>query len=190
MDDEYGRPRDVCILGINQIRDAIGQPNVEFKSPGGRALEHAKFVDLKVESGKQDGYHDSKYTSDGSKKRWIQTGKEVQWKILKGKAGIHEGASGSYMFSFITGTGNFHLDTVVAGVQHGIIEQAGAWLILPNPNDPSKALLKCNGKDAFVQALAEDDARCFAEGSVDSLMNHIRTEVFKKNGIYINYEWE
>lgn len=190
MDDEYGRPRDVCIIGINQIRDAIGQPNVEFKSPGGRALEHAKFVDLKVESGKQEGYHDSKYTSDGSKKRWIQTGKEVQWRILKGKAGIHEGATGSYMFSFLTGTGNFHLDTVVAGVQHGVIEQSGAWLILPNPNDPSKALLKCNGKDAFVQALAEDDARCFAEGSSDSLMNHVRTEVFKKNGIYINYEWE
>lgn len=189
MDDQYGIARDVCVIGINQVRDAIGQPNLDYRSTGGRALEHAKFVDLLVTSGKQIGYEDNIFTSEGTKKRFIQTGKEVNWRIEKGKAGIHEGGRGSYIFDFRTGAGDFYLDTLVAGVRNGVIELEGSWLTLPNPADPSKALLKTQGKEKFVAALAEDAATCATEGSPDSLMNLIRVEVFKKNGIYINYDW-
>lgn len=190
MDDGYGQARDVCIIGINQIRDAIGNPNQEYRSPGGRALEHAKFVDLLVTSGRADGYEDNLYTAQGTKKRFIQTGKEVNWKIEKGKAGIHEGARGSFIFDFRTGAGDFYLDTLVAGVRNDVVKTDGSWLSLPNPLDPSKTVLKVQGKDAFVAALAEDAVTSQAEGRDDSLINLIRTEVFKKNGIYINYDWD
>jgi RecA/RadA recombinase len=190
MDDEFGNARDVCVIGINQVREAIGQPNLDYKSPGGKALEHAKFVDLLVTSGRAEGYEDSLYTSQGSKKRFIQTGKEVNWKIEKGKAGIHEGARGSYIFNFQVGAGDFYMDTLVAGVRHKVIEQNGAYLGIPNPADAGKYLLYKQGREAFLAALAEDAIKCAAEGSTDSLMNHVRGEVFKRNGIYISYDWE
>ena len=190
MDDSMGNTRDVCILGINQVRDAIGQPNLDYRSTGGRALEHAKFVDLLVTSGAAEGYEDNIFTSQGMKKRFIQTGKRVNWKIEKGKAGIHEGGRGDYVFDFRTGAGDFYMDTLVAGVRHGAILQNGNWLGIPNPVEEGKYLLYKNGKEGFVQALAEDAIKCASEGSTDSLMNHIRGEVFKKNGIYINYDWE
>lgn len=190
MDNEYGQTRDVCILGINQIRDAIGQQNVDYRSTGGRALEHAKFVDLYVESGTKLGDYQPAYTSKGMDKRWIQTGKEVRWRIEKGKAGIHEGARGSYLFDFGTGSGDFYTDTLVAGVYHKVIEQNGNWLGIPNPQAPGKYLLYENGKDKFLTALAADAQKCAQEGSTESLMNFIRVEAFKKNGIYINYDWE
>jgi RecA/RadA recombinase len=190
MDDGQGNARDVCILGINQIRDAIGDPNLEYRSPGGKALEHAKFVDLLLRSGGAQGYEDSLYTSNGAKKRFVQTGKEVNWKIVKGKAGIHEGGTGSYIFDFRTATGDFYTDTLVAGVRNEVIVQNGAYLGIPNPNDPSKFLLYAQGKEKFLAGLAEDAAKCAAEGNADSLMNHVRNEVFKKRGIFINYDWE
>lgn len=189
MDDGYGNARDVCVIGINQVRDAIGDPNKEYRSPGGRALEHAKFVDLLVTSGKAIGYEDNIYTSDGTKKRFIQTGKEVNWKIEKGKAGIHEGAKGSYVFDFRTGAGDFYLDTLVAGIRNNVLKQEGSWVSLMNPLDESKTLLKAHGKEAFLQALVEDAQKNQAEGADSSLINLIRAEVFKKNNISINYDW-
>ena len=188
MDDAYGVVRDVCIIGINQIRDAIGQPNLEYRSTGGRALEHAKLVDLFLSSGAAIKYEDSVYTVNGMKKRTIVTGKEVHWRIVKGKAGIHEGASGSFNFDFASATGDFYSDTLAAGVRYEVIEHSGSWLGVPNPNEPGKYLLRENSREAFIDALAKDAAQCAAEGSVDSVMNYIRAEVFKKNNIHINFE--
>lgn len=189
MDDQYGRARDVCIIGINQIRDAIGDQNKEWKSPGGRALEHAKFVDLAVTSGKQDGYEDSIMTPDGRKKKWVQTGKEVTWKIEKGKAGIHEGGRGSYIYDFRINAANFYLDTFVAGVQHGILEASGAWIGMLN-DDGSDYLLRCNGKDKFIEALSNDAQAKAAAGDPNSFMNLIRARAFRNAGINIDYTWD
>jgi RecA/RadA recombinase len=188
MDDQYGRARDVCILGINQIRDAIGDPNREFKSPGGKALEHAKFVDLVVQSGKQVGFEAPMMTADGTKKRWVQTGKEVNWKIEKGKAGIHEGGRGSYVYDFRINTANFYLDTFVAGVQDGLIQMAGAWASLHGPN--GEVLLRANGKDAFIEGLVADAQAKEASGDPHTLMNYIRDLVFRKADISVDYYWE
>jgi RecA/RadA recombinase len=190
MDDSLGKVRDVCLIGINQVRDAIGDPNLDYRSTGGRALEHYKFVDVFLQTGRQIGYEENLYTSDGTKKRWVQTGKEVNWKIVKGKAGIHEGGRGSYVFDFRTGAGDFYLDTLVAGVRHGVIELNGSYINLPNPENRSNSLLVKQGKDNFIAALVQDSNRCAQEGSNDSLMNLIRAEVFKKNGIYLEYDWE
>ena len=190
MDDSSGHPRDVCILGINQVRDAIGNPNLDYRSPGGRALEHYKFVDVLVQSGRQLGYEEDLFTSQGTKKRFVQTGKEVNWKIVKGKAGIHEGGRGSYNFDFRTCAGDFYTDTLVAGVRAGVIQMNGAYYNLTSPQDPSKSLLMKQGKDNFVQALVEDAQVCAAEGKDESLMNLVRQEVFKKYDINIEYDWK
>lgn len=192
MDDSYGRARDVCILGINQVRDNIGggQGAPEYKSPGGKALEHAKFVDLLVQSGKKVGYEDNFFAPEGTKKQFVQTGKEVNWRIEKGKAGIHEGGKGSYIFDFRTGAGDFYMDTLVAGVRHGIIETAGSWLRLPNPIQPDSYLISAAGREKFINALVEDAQQKAQADDPNTLMNAIRDLAFKKEGIYINYDWE
>lgn len=191
IDTEEGKARSTAIIGINQIRDNIGDPNKEWKTPGGRALEHTKFVDVWVQSGKQVGYEDKVFTPEGNKQRYIQTGKEVNWKIEKGKAGIHEGGKGTYVYDFRVNAADFYLDTLVAGVRHGIIEQAGPYLGIRDPNNPSEYLLRAQGRENFVRALIEDDRAKAAAGTPEtSLMNTLRNIAFRKEGIFISYDWE
>lgn len=180
MDDPDGKARDVCVIGINQIRDAIGDPNKEYRTTGGRMLEHFKFIDLYLEGKGKIGIEQPMMTPQGTKKRFIATGKEVGWKIEKGKAGIHEGATGSYIFDFRIAQADFYTDAYVAGIREGIIEQAGAWNRLPNPETPGAYLINEMGKDKFVQKLIENP----------EFINHIRAECFKKRGIVVNYDWE
>jgi RecA/RadA recombinase len=194
MPTDYQEVRDTCIIGINQVRDNIKDPNKPYKAPGGNALEHAKLVDLYVESGGQIGSEEKVYTvtSEGPKtsQRFVAVGKQVNWKIEKGKAGIHEGDRGSYVYDFRINTADFYTDTLVAGVQHGVIEQAGAWLGIPHPQEQGKYLLRSQGKDAFIQALAEDARQKAEAEDPNSLMNYIRDACFKRLAINIHYDWD
>jgi len=190
IDDDYGNARSTCILGVNQIRDNFSDPNKEWRTPGGRALEHTKFIDLWVRSGKQLSEEKQTYTQEGWKKKWVQYGKEVNWNIEKGKAGIHEGAKGGYKYRFDINSVDFYDDSIVVGVQLGIIEQAGAWLGIRNPANPNEYLVRAQGKDAFTTALIDDARMKHAAGDPDSFMNYIRTQAFQKSGIFISYDWE
>lgn len=190
MNDAYGLPREVCVLGINQIRANIGDRFREFKTTGGFALEHAKFVDLWLTSGQPQGYHDQLYGSKGTDKQFVQTGKEINWKIEKGKAGIHEGEKGSFIYDFRINQADFYLDTLVAGVRHGVVETAGAWLRLPNPDNPGQPLLNCNGKDKFIEAMVQDVQQKAATGDSNTYLNYIREKVFRAKDINISYDWK
>jgi RecA/RadA recombinase len=189
IEDDWGRARDVCVLAINQIRDNIGDPHKQFRTPGGQALNHAKFVDLWLRSGRKIGFEEPIMTPDGMKKRFQQTGKEVGWQVEKGKAGMHEGGTGAFNYDFRINTADFYLDTLVAGVRSGVVEASGAWIYL---NDPTtgEEITKANGREAFVELLHSDVASKAAEGRNDTYMNLIRQFVFKKEGININYDWE
>lgn len=198
MDDDYGVSRDTCIIGINQVRDAIGDPNKEFRTPGGRALEHAQFVDLFVASGKTLGYETQMMTPQGNKPRFIQTGKEVSWRIEKGKAGIHEGEKGAYVYDFGINTADFYNDTLVAGVHAGVIRQNGSRLGIVDPEDPKNedkhlfvqghGEFYINGRENFIKALIEQDRLMQHEGTpLESAMHRIRELVFKKRDINIDY---
>lgn len=186
IDDEYGKARDACIIGINQIRDDIKDPNKEYKTPGGKALEHAKFIDLFVRSGKMLGAEEP----IGGKQVFVPTGKEVFWKIVKGKAGIHEGGAGHFVYDFRINTADFFADTVAAGVRYGVIEQAGTWYGILNPASPGNYLLRQNGALKFIEALVADASAKAAAGDPNSFMNYIRNQVFKVNDIFISYDWE
>lgn len=186
---EDGKERDTCILCINQVRDAIGDPHKEFRSPGGKALDHAKFVDLFVNSGAKRGDEGVPVnTVDGVKKQWVQTGKEINWKIEKGKVGIHEGAKGSYIYLFDENTADFEMDYMVAGLRYNVIQAAGAWLSLMD--EQGNVILKACGKDAFAEALSEDHYEKYKNGNPDTLMEYIRKRVYKAADINIRYDWD
>lgn len=125
MPDRWGRPNMTTVLGINQWRDNVnaGPYGNPMKQAGGYALRHGKLVDLHVEQGKR---HTVKI---GDQYKVI--GKEINWEIIKGKAGCHDGPKGTYSFYFGEQGYGFGIDVysdlLVAGLQHGIIDQAGAW---------------------------------------------------------------
>lgn len=191
MNTDWGQVRDTCILAVNQVRDNIKDPNAPYKAPGGNALEHAKLVDLYVEGGKQLGQEEAVYTPEGWRQRFRAYGKEVNWKIVKGKAGMHEGGRGTFVFNFETANIDLYIDYLMAGVTHGVIETAGAWLGIRNPEDPAEYLGRAQGRDAFIELLKKDAMEKATKGEADSLLNHIRQQCFTKLGIDIKYnEWD
>jgi RecA/RadA recombinase len=188
MRTEWGELRDTCVLGINQVRDNIKDPNKKYKAPGGNSLEHAKLVDLYVESGGFIGGEESIMTPEGRKNRWRAHGKEVFWTIEKGKAGLHEGAKGSYVYDFDTNSVNYFADAFVAGVMNGVVIAEGAWIGIPDPNDPEKFLMRIQGRENFIAALAADFQ---AKANTDemSYFEFIQDQCFRRNNIVPN-NWD
>lgn len=193
MKDEYGKVRDTCIIGINQIRDNIKDPNKPYKAPGGRLLEHAKLLDVYIESGSMLGENQNvlKMTNEGLKQTqvFIPWGKQVNWKIEKGKAGMHEGGKGTYVYDFRLGNADFYTDTIIAGLTFGVIQGTG-WYNIPDPAHPGENLIRVQGRDNLIKALETDALAKAAAGDPNTVMNYIRVECFKRAGININYEWD
>jgi RecA/RadA recombinase len=188
MKTQYGEVRDTCVIGINQVRDDVKNPNKQYKAPGGNSLEHAKLVDVYVESGKFLGEEIPVYGPEGTKKKWTAHGKEVNWRIEKGKAGLHEGARGTYVYDFRINNVDYYTDTLIAGVTNGVIEASGAWLGIPDPNNAGKYLMRANGQPKFIEYLALD-AQQKATTEEMSFMDYIRDQCFRKNNINISYDW-
>lgn len=199
MKDENGRERETCMIVVNQVRDNIKDPNKDYKASGGNALEHAKFVDLLLFPGSAIGEEISvpNLAKGGTKQQFTMHGKEINWKIEKGKCGIHEGGRGSYVYDFRINGADDYLDTIVAGLnpEIGVISLAGAWLTLcdpdtgapimqpdtlnvPDPENPKKTkevpnpkageeLFKFCGRENFKQALVADAQYHAANGTYD-----------------------
>lgn len=191
MKTEWGEVRDTAVIGVNQVRDDIKNPNAPYRAPGGNALEHAKLVDLYVESGTALGYEDKMQviTGEGVKtgQRFVQTGKAVNWKITKGKAGIHEGSRGSYIYDFRTNAADYYTDTLLAGIADSIIESSGAWYTLLGPD--GQQLARAQGRDRMIEILHQDLTNK-ANSEEMTFMDYIRDSCFRKNGINISYDWD
>lgn len=195
-----GTVRDACIVVVNQIRDDQKNPDAPYKNTGGHALEHAKFLDIFLTPGQT--IHEDVLQRDpvkgGSRQRREVYGKEVGWEIKKGKAGIHEGAKGSWLYYFddprspVWARDNVDIYTDVANFAPRIeaVEQNGAWYTLHNPENPKSPLLKVCGAEAFAQELYDDEVARFAAGDPNTLMKRIRDIVFRMKDINLTYEWK
>ncbi len=126
LPDRYGRPNMTSVIGINQYRDNVGRDAQwnPMKVAGGHALAHGKLLDIHVESGAKIKY-------PVSKNEVVIVGKEINWEILKGKAGCHDGPKGTYKFYFGEHGHGFgadvYSDLIVAGLETAVVQQAGAW---------------------------------------------------------------
>lgn len=126
LPDRYGRPNMTSIVGINQYRDNVGRDAQwnPMKVAGGHALAHGKLLDIHVESG-------SRIKFPISKNENVIVGKEINWEILKGKAGCHDGPKGTYKFYFGEHGHGFgvdiYSDLLVAGLETAVVQQNGAW---------------------------------------------------------------
>lgn len=125
MPDKYGRPNTTSVIGINQYRDNVnaGLYGNPMKVAGGNALAHGKLLDIHIEQGAR------LKAQFGNETKIV--GKEINWEILKGKAGCHDGMKGSYKFymgeyGYPFGI-DVYSDLLIAGLQAGVIQQSGAW---------------------------------------------------------------
>jgi hypothetical protein len=120
-------------------------------SIGGLHIAHTKSIELRMK-------HGSPMTSNNQ-----VVGKSVEWKIVKGKHGISDGAEGEYEFRFGSGV-NLTKDLVKTAVTYDLIRHSSS--------DFAWRDIKAIGWDKFIAALQE-------AGKVDAL----KAEVFKRAGL-------
>jgi len=195
-----GCVRDPCIIVVNQIRDDQKNPEADYKNTGGHALDHAKCLDIFLSYGQPiqaDGSAKNIPTKGGSKTIRETYGKEVNWLIKKGKAGIHEGGRGSWLYYFSDDRSppwarddvDIYWDAANYAVRMGVIRQEGAWYTFDNPADPRNPLLKANGILNLSQELYDDEHARMAVGDSNTLMKRIREQCLLRKNINLTYEW-
>lgn len=165
LPDKYGRPNTTTVIGINQYRDNVGRDAQyrPMKVAGGNALAHGKLLDIHIEQG-------AKIWHQLSGKDRVQVGKEINWEILKGKAGCHDGGRGTYKF-FLGEHGysfgiDIYADLLSAGLETEVIDQSGAWY-------GYKGERLGQGATNVAIALHNDPA----------MLQRIRMDIFKKAGL-------
>ena len=165
LPDKYGRPNTTTVIGINQYRDNVnaGQYGNPMKVAGGNSLAHGKLLDIHVEQG-------AKIRAKVGSVDNVIIGKEINWEILKQKAGGHDGHKGSYSFYFGEHGHGFGIDTytdlLVAGLQMSVIDQAGAWFSYQGER-------LGQGKDNVAITLYQNP----------DLLQRIRKDIFKTAGL-------
>lgn len=169
LPDKYGRPNTTTVIGINQYRDNVnaGPYGNPMKVAGGHALAHGKLLDIHIEQG-------AKIRVPVGNKQVI-VGKEINWEIMKGKAGCHDGGKGSYKFFHgdnVNGTQymfgiDVFADLLSVALQVGIVLQNGAWY-------------SYNGERIGQGA---DNAALTLKNQPD-MMQAIRREIFRQAGLH------
>lgn len=165
MPDKYGRPNTTSVVGINQYRDNVGKDGQwnPMKVAGGHALAHGKLLDIHIEGG-------SKIRHAIGNKENIIVGKEINWEILKGKAGCHDGPKGSYNLyngeeGYAFGV-DIYSDLLVAGLKTEVVQQAGSWYSFNGDK-------LGQGASQVGEKLSQDP----------NLLQTIRREIFKVAGL-------
>jgi len=157
----YGEPRhgDVnwtTILITNQVRDnrnaaAFGR---KWTVGGARALKHGKLVDVWMYKGEPIDGKVAYQTTDGdgeevTKTREKRIGHWRKWEVAKGKAGCHDGVSGSVAYHYDTG---FQIDDdlIATARDLGVIVRTGkkTYVLLDESNDVVDTI---TGKDALLE---------------------------------------
>jgi recombination protein RecA len=134
-----------------------------MKVAGGHALAHGKLLDIHIEQGARIKH------VVGKEQKII--GKEINWEIMKAKAGSHDGPKGTYKFYTgemgITFGVDVYSDLVSAGLQAGIVQQQGAWFSYNGSH-------LGQGIDNVGKTLYNDPV----------LLQTIRKEIFKAAGLH------
>lgn len=165
MPDKYGRPNTTTVIGINQYRDNVnaGLYGNPMKQAGGNALAHGQLLNIHIEQGAR--------IKQAVGNKQVIVGKEINWEIMKAKAGAHDGPKGTY--KFYTGElgmpfgVDIYSDLLIAGLQADVIKQSGAWYSYEGEQ-------LGNGEANVAMALYKNP----------DLMQKIRREIFKVAGLH------
>lgn len=138
------------IIGINQLRDMINSPYGGTKTTGGRAWKHNAIMRVEFRQGK---YFDEKY-KDLSRGAESPVGQYVQVAMTKNKTCPPTRHTGFYTLRFDIGV-DYLFDLTEMCLKYGIVEQAGAWFSLINPQT-GEQITKVQGQPAVYAYLEEN----------------------------------
>ena len=139
---EDGGVNKTCVVMINPVRANLDARSARFNpwtQGGGFALKHAKAVDIHLRQGAT-----IKTQKEG------KIGKEVKWKISKGKHGLGEGAEGSSNFMFENGV-DLVADLANVAKAYGVIRSSGPIYYIMNSEEKIKG-----GLDGVIEILKKD----------------------------------
>ena len=94
LNPDRGSLNLTTMIVTNQVRvnfNRVSRRSPMTKESSPHAIKHAKLLDISMKPG------------EGIIKNKELVGKVVKWRITKGKAGVHEGASGEIKYHFATG---------------------------------------------------------------------------------------
>lgn len=134
------------LIGINQLREKIGQYGDPEYTPGGRAIGFYASIDIRFRKG------DTITIGKGVNKEAI--GQTIKFKIFKSKVSVPL-RTGSFDIYFGEGgpvprgyVDNFK-EVIIEGIAYGVIDKQGSWI--------SYGKAKAQGADAFVELLREKE---------------------------------
>jgi len=146
--DPFLEENETTIIGIRQVRanlHKMGMHSRDWKVGGSHALKHGKLVDIQLRPGEQ------LKDKDGTR-----IGKEIVWEITKGKAGTHEGKTGSFKYYFEPPEVDVDLDFFGYCLANGIITKAGTSIYAIDLQNLSDKQYKFKGQGEVLEALADD----------------------------------
>ena len=147
--DPFLEENETTIIGIRQVRANMNKGGMharEWKVGGSNALKHGKLVDVQLRPGER--------LMDSTGK--IRIGKEIVWEITKGKAGTHEGKTGSFKYYFEPPEIDVDSDFFGHCMAVGIIARSGGIYTVDTQGLHEKSELKFKGQSEVMAALDED----------------------------------
>ncbi len=139
----------------------------DWAIPGAYAMRHGKLVDICIWPGAK--------VKEGSGENRVQTGKTLNWEIVKGKAGTHDGIRGEVDFDYKSQTDDPHT-VFIAGVQSGVIAEGRSGFNVIQL-DTGKTILQGFSRKGLIEKLATDLAFQF----------QVRIEILAAKGIQCRY---
>lgn len=172
--DEAGSRKHTLVLVANQVRAKRDMPRTrpgfrvsekqKYQS-GSRAhsMSHGKAIELMVHKGMQ--YLDKEVKPPQA------LGRELEWELLKGKLGTHDGVKGTYTFWYDGGADVLE-DLVNTAVRLEVIEQSGTWYRYTPLGE--QVAIQAQGQAGLRQILRESPKRienlrqqCFLVSGID-----------------------
>lgn len=167
---EKAMQRHKCTgIGINQVRDDFSAMYAgAIKTPGGRAWRHFCSVRLQFSKGK---YIDEN-GNDLNSRAESPAGNYVLMSMVKNKYCPPTRRTGFYTLNYAYGI-DYLKDLVDVAIKYGVIEKAGAWFSIINP-ESGELVEKLQGQ-ARVYAYLEDEAN---ESTLSMIESFIDTQIY------------
>jgi hypothetical protein len=163
----YMWENETTLIGIRQVRANMSRTTMrqrEFKVGGAYALRHGKMIDIQLRRGENLMLKD------------VKIGKEIVWELTKGKAGTHEGITGSYNYYYRPPEIDVYSDMINYCTANEVIKYGGPKAGYVFQGNPPVSL----GTKEEMQTRVEEDRELF---------NSLRAAMLRKAGLgHVRYK--
>jgi RecA/RadA recombinase len=129
----------------------------DYAAQGAWAAKHGKLIDILVKPGAKEREVVGVIGSSEQQQKKVTVGKTVNYEIMKGKAGVHDGVTGEFEFHFDRLTDD-HRMIVAAMLQADIAFEENGFVTLLHPitREPLEGFTKIAGVQRIVDMMKSD----------------------------------